>query len=80
MTGTNPYIYIALLVAMNAAFATLVWARLRKARAVKPPDWLDVLLVWPMLLRRPRSKREGYVIVIGIVVMLVLIGIAQFIP
>ncbi|HET7557632.1 MAG TPA: hypothetical protein VFK08_06115 [Rhodanobacteraceae bacterium] len=69
------YIYPILLLILVLAFAAAAWYACRFGKG----KILDILLIWPMLLRGSRSSREKYFLWIGIAVMILLIVAAQFI-
>jgi hypothetical protein len=72
----EPFIYFGCLVVLACVFFVLVRIVLKSKNRFA---LLDAILIWPLLLKGPRSRREKYFVIVGILIALLLIIAAQFI-
>lgn len=70
------YIYIGCLLTLACAFFVILKVI---RRSEKRFVLLDVILVWPLLLKGQPSRGEKYFVIAGVLIALLLIVAAQFI-
>jgi uncharacterized membrane protein len=67
----NPF--TAVLVSLLALLVAYVWWSLRTKSSNKVKRTVDIIFLWPLILRQRRTSREKVFICVGVIIALLLI-------